>query len=283
MEVLKQPQYTPLSVAHQSMTLYAVDRGYMDDVEIERVGDFTNALMAYMDSSRSSLLDQVNADPEVGRRGGEAVQGRGRGLQGEPRLVIDVSRRPGTTNRASDTWPAPRKSAPRSRACRTRRRSRARWRWSRRARWRKAQERMRNARPYAEKMRNVISHVSAANTEYKHPFLVTRDEVKRVGFVIVSSDRGLCGGLNNNLFRTVVQELDEWRSKGGRDRLLRHRQQGRRVLPSHGGERAREHHPHRRPAGHRRPRRHHQGGARRLLGGQHRPPVLRLQRVRQLP
>ena len=79
---------------------------------------------------------------------------------------------------------------------------------------RKAQERMHHARPYAEKMRQVIAHVSAAHTEYKHPFLVTRDAVKRVGFIIVSSDRGLCGGLNNNLFRTVVHELDKWRSEG---------------------------------------------------------------------
>ena len=79
---------------------------------------------------------------------------------------------------------------------------------------RKAQERMRQARPYAEKMRQVIAHVGAANTEYKHPFLVTREEVKRVGFVIVSSDRGLCGGLNNNLFRTVLREFDGWRAGG---------------------------------------------------------------------
>ena len=79
---------------------------------------------------------------------------------------------------------------------------------------RKAQERMRQARPYAEKMRQVIAHVGAANTEYKHPFLVTREEVKRVGFVIVSSDRGLCGGLNNNLFRTVLREFDSLRTDG---------------------------------------------------------------------
>jgi len=72
---------------------------------------------------------------------------------------------------------------------------------------RKAQERMNHARPYAEKMRGVIAHVSAANTEYKHPFLVTRDEVKRVGFVIVSSDRGLCGELNNNLFTGRTMEF----------------------------------------------------------------------------
>ena len=79
---------------------------------------------------------------------------------------------------------------------------------------RKAQERMRQARPYAEKMRQVIAHVGAANTEYKHPFLVAREEVRRVGFVIVSSDRGLCGGLNNNLFRTVLREFDSLRTDG---------------------------------------------------------------------
>ena len=64
MEVLKQPQYTPLSVAHQAVTLYTVDRGFMDDVELERVGDFTSALMSYMNSSRSGLVNQVNADPK---------------------------------------------------------------------------------------------------------------------------------------------------------------------------------------------------------------------------
>eukprot|EP00119_Amphimedon_queenslandica_P020630 XP_019861049.1 PREDICTED: uncharacterized protein LOC100631841 [Amphimedon queenslandica] len=78
---------------------------------------------------------------------------------------------------------------------------------------RKAQERMREARPYAERMRSVIAHVSAANSEYRHPFLVPREEVKRVGFIIVSSDRGLCGGLNNNLFRQAVRELDRLRAE----------------------------------------------------------------------
>ena len=134
MEVLKQPQYSPLSVAHQAVTLYAVDRGHMDDVELERVGDFTNALMAYMDSSRSSLIDQVNAAPEVGRRCGEAVQGRGRGLQGEPRLVGADAADGTSTADGATTWPARKRSGPRSRACRTRRRSPGPWRWSRRAR-----------------------------------------------------------------------------------------------------------------------------------------------------
>ena len=77
---------------------------------------------------------------------------------------------------------------------------------------RKAQDRMLAARPYADKMRNVISHVAAAHLEYKHPFLVER-EAKRVGFIVVSTDRGLCGGLNANEFRRVLQEIDKHRSE----------------------------------------------------------------------
>ena len=78
---------------------------------------------------------------------------------------------------------------------------------------RKAQERMRHARPYAEKMRQVIAHVAAAHAEYNHPFLLERPDVRRIGYIIVSTDRGLCGGLNNNLFRAVIHELDEWRQR----------------------------------------------------------------------
>jgi len=77
---------------------------------------------------------------------------------------------------------------------------------------RRAQERMYRARPYAQKMRNVIAHVSQANLEYRHSFTLERP-AKRVGFIIVSSDRGLCGGLNINLFRDVVNALTEWQSR----------------------------------------------------------------------
>ncbi|MEC9364542.1 F0F1 ATP synthase subunit gamma [Sinimarinibacterium flocculans] len=78
---------------------------------------------------------------------------------------------------------------------------------------RKAQDRMAAARPYAEKIRRTLGHLAQANLEYKHPFTVER-EVKRVAYVVVSSDRGLCGGLNMNVFRTTVREVKEWRAKG---------------------------------------------------------------------
>jgi F-type H+-transporting ATPase subunit gamma len=74
---------------------------------------------------------------------------------------------------------------------------------------RKAQERMRAARPYAEKMRNVVAHLARANTEYRHPYLGER-ALHRAGAIVVSTDRGLCGGLNANLFRTAVAQFREW-------------------------------------------------------------------------
>jgi F-type H+-transporting ATPase subunit gamma len=77
---------------------------------------------------------------------------------------------------------------------------------------RKAQDRMHAARPYADKIRSVINHLAFAHSEYKHPYLEDRD-VKRVGFIVVSSDRGLCGGLNNNLFRKTLAAVTEWQDK----------------------------------------------------------------------
>ncbi len=79
---------------------------------------------------------------------------------------------------------------------------------------RKAQERMLASRPYAEKIRNVIGHLANAHPEYQHPFLVEREEVKRVGFILISTDRGLCGGLNVNLFRIALKTMKEWSDKG---------------------------------------------------------------------
>lgn len=78
---------------------------------------------------------------------------------------------------------------------------------------RRAQDRMKASKPYAERIRAVVANLAAANPEYKHPFTVER-EVKRVGYIVVSSDRGLCGGLNVNLFKKVVREHKEWSEKG---------------------------------------------------------------------
>jgi len=79
---------------------------------------------------------------------------------------------------------------------------------------RRAQQRMRAARPYSEKIHNVAAHISHANPEYRHPFLVERDTVKRVGIIIVTTDKGLCGALNTNILRMVLNHYKQWLSEG---------------------------------------------------------------------
>lgn len=79
---------------------------------------------------------------------------------------------------------------------------------------RKSQELMKLTRPYAKMMSRVIGHLGKANPEYRHPFTVTHDETKKVGYIVISSDRGLCGGLNNNLFKKVLLNMSEQKKQG---------------------------------------------------------------------
>jgi len=78
---------------------------------------------------------------------------------------------------------------------------------------RRAKERMQASRPYANKMRQVVSHMANGHLEYKHPYMQSRDQIKRVGYIIVSTDRGLCGGLNINLFKQAYQGIADWREQ----------------------------------------------------------------------
>jgi F-type H+-transporting ATPase subunit gamma len=77
---------------------------------------------------------------------------------------------------------------------------------------RKAQKQMEASRPYAERIRRVVGHLAHANPDYKHPYLTER-EAKRVGYIVISTDRGLCGGLNANLFKAVIGEIAKWRGE----------------------------------------------------------------------
>jgi F-type H+-transporting ATPase subunit gamma len=99
---------------------------------------------------------------------------------------------------------------------------------------RKAQDRMKATRPYAEKMRQAIGHIAKSNKDYVHPFMKER-EVKRVGYIVVSSDRGLCGGLNINLFKTLVREMKAWKEKGVETDLCAIGQKGASFFRSYGG------------------------------------------------
>jgi F-type H+-transporting ATPase subunit gamma len=99
---------------------------------------------------------------------------------------------------------------------------------------RKAQDRMQATRPYAEKMLQVIGHIAKSNKDYRHPFMQER-EVKRVGYIVVSSDRGLCGGLNTNLFKLLVREMREWKQKGVETDICAIGQKGASFFRNYGG------------------------------------------------
>jgi F-type H+-transporting ATPase subunit gamma len=79
---------------------------------------------------------------------------------------------------------------------------------------RKAQERMRHARPYGDKIRTIAAHLAYANPEYRHPFLVKREGAKDIGVIVITSDKGLCGGLNTNVLRLTVNKVREWQGEG---------------------------------------------------------------------
>ena len=99
---------------------------------------------------------------------------------------------------------------------------------------RKAQQRMATSRPYAERIRQVIGHLANANPEYRHPFMQER-EVKRVGYIVVSTDRGLCGGLNTNLFKALVTNMQEWRDRNVETELCVIGSKGAAFFRSYGG------------------------------------------------
>jgi F-type H+-transporting ATPase subunit gamma len=79
---------------------------------------------------------------------------------------------------------------------------------------RKAQDRMRNTRPYGDKIRNIVAHLALANPEYRHPFVVKRDRIQNVGVILISTDKGLCGGLNTNVQRALLQLIKQWEGEG---------------------------------------------------------------------
>jgi F-type H+-transporting ATPase subunit gamma len=85
---------------------------------------------------------------------------------------------------------------------------------------RKSQDMMNATRPYTRMIRRVMGHLSKANPEFRHPFTVRREEIRKVGYIIVSTDRGLCGGLNINLFKLVLNSIQEWRGKGAEVSLV---------------------------------------------------------------
>ena len=126
---------------------------------------------------------------------------------------------------------------------------------------RKAQDRMRAARPYAEKIRKIVGHLRQVNLDYKHPFTLERP-VRAVGIVVISTDRGLCGSLNLNLFKAALGAIREAQAQQRQGLRVRHRLEGAAVLSPPGGRRDRRlGHASGRPAARQGFDRHHQGHA----------------------
>ncbi|MBN2647776.1 MAG: F0F1 ATP synthase subunit gamma [Thiotrichales bacterium] len=101
---------------------------------------------------------------------------------------------------------------------------------------RKAQQRMEATKPYVEKVKRVIGHVAGAHPEYKHPYTQARDKVKRVGVLVISSDRGLCGGLNSNLFRRLLPKMKVWQEQGVEVELALVGNKAKTFFRSYGGK-----------------------------------------------
>ena len=101
---------------------------------------------------------------------------------------------------------------------------------------RKAQERMRHARPYGDKIRNIAAHLANANPEYRHPFLVRREGAKGVGVILVTSDKGLCGGLNTNALRLLTGKVKEWQDGGRKVQFTAFGNKGFSFLQRFGGQ-----------------------------------------------
>ncbi|MBF2734620.1 MAG: F0F1 ATP synthase subunit gamma [Betaproteobacteria bacterium AqS2] len=101
---------------------------------------------------------------------------------------------------------------------------------------RKAQDRMRRARPYADKIREVCAHLERGSLEYRHPYTVERDEVKAVGVIVITTDKGLCGGLNTNALRAVATRSQEWEKEGKKIRYTVFGNKGAAFFGRIGGE-----------------------------------------------
>ena len=187
-ELMKQPQYAPLSVAEMALTLFAVNNGYFDDVPVDKALAFEAALRQFMKSKYAAIMDKIEKTKRHDGRRREGARRGDRGFQ-EDRDVLRKQHGGLQGNPEQDQERAKHAQDHQGDGD------------GRGLEDGKAQDRMRAARPYVERAFNIAMHIAKANPEYRHPFLVKRDSVKRVGVIVVTTDKGLCGGLNTNVLR----------------------------------------------------------------------------------
>ncbi len=255
-ELMKQPQYAPLSVAEQALTLFGVNNGLLRR-RAGREGARVRGGAAPVHEGQvpgDHRQDREDGGPDGGRR--EGAVGGDRGLQEDGHLLMSRGRQPDAGSRRDRSrYRQHRTDMAGSKEIRNKIKSVQSTRKITKAmemvaasKMKKAQDRMRATRPYIEKLFNIVLHIAKANTEYRHPFLVPREQVKRVGAIVVTTDKGLCGGLNTNVLRLVLQGAQGLEGEGHRRRLRRHRRQGTGLPAADGRQRGRERRAAGRPA-----------------------------------
>ena len=203
-ELMKQPQYEPLQVNEMAVTLFAVNKGYFDDVPVEKALAFESALRAYLKSKYAALMDNIEKTKDLSADDEKALSA----------AVEDFKKNGAYSIRGREAMAGAKEIRNKIKSVQSTRKITKAMEMVAASKMKKAQDRMRASRPYVERALQIAMHVAKANTEYKHPFLRRSETVRRVGAIVVTTDKGLCGGLNTNILRLVLNQHKEWRAKG---------------------------------------------------------------------
>jgi hypothetical protein len=198
-------------------TLFAVNKGFMDDIDVKKVLAFEHGLHAYLKDKHAALLDQAapSGMPRPWTRTQEGLQIVCIDAEAEIQEAFacvqeDVRL---TFSARSRLMAAGKEIRGKIKSVENTKKITKAMEMVAASKMRKAQERMRSARPYSEKIRNIAANLGKANPEYTHPFMKTND-AKAAGFIVVTTDKGLCGGMNTNVLRLVTTQLRELQLAG---------------------------------------------------------------------
>ena len=203
MELMKQKQYSPMSVASMAVSLFAVENGFLDDVEMEKIGSFESALQDFIGSSYSDLVDRVNATGDYD----DETEGHLKNALKTLRKLNLGKVELGKANKMA----AGKEIRTKITSVKNTQKITKAMEMVAASKMRKAQKECLQLNPMRQ-IRDVITHVAKSKTNY-HPFLEQR-EIGKIGVLIISTDRGLCGGLNGNLFRQSLKRFEEWEKEG---------------------------------------------------------------------
>ena len=190
-ELMKQPQYQPLQVWEEALVLYAVNMGAYDDVAVADALRVERGMREYLKTHHADLIETIEAKKELSKdvdaqlkAAIESFKPSTKEIRGKIKSVQNTRK----ITKAMEMVAA--------------------------SKMRKAQDRMFAARPYGDKIRVICSHLARANSEYKHPFLVKHEGTKKIGLILVTTDKGLAGPLNTNIQRLVLHKIKDWSAEG---------------------------------------------------------------------